>query len=205
MTQFIAPFYSLSHHVSPPHCLDFFPPHHCESPWSGGISNALKRAQGRRFASTKPLENSSKLPAILLGAGVAGAGLYYILEQSKQTPAPIPTRSALDPQNYKNFKLKKINPYNHNTSECAFPLSAIKLISDNESDLCLNAQMTRLLSYQLLHLSTSRHLILRHSRVPMENPLSVLTPPSRLQNTLGKLRSLLRSMILAICPSTSTR
>ncbi|KAL9716610.1 hypothetical protein Ac2012v2_001060 [Leucoagaricus gongylophorus] len=78
------------------------------------------RIIGRRFASTKPLENSSKLPAILLGAGVAGAGLYYILEQSKQTPAPIPTRSALDPQNYKNFKLKKINPYNHNTSEFVF-------------------------------------------------------------------------------------
>lgn len=195
-----------SHHVSPPpHCLDFLPPRDCESPWTEGISTILKGAQGRRFASTTPLEKSSKLPAILLGTGLVGASLYYFLEQRTPVPKPTPARSALDPQNYKNFKLKKINPYNHNTSECAFPLWVIRLIANNDSDLYSNAQMTRLPFYQSLHLYTSRRLIPKHSRVLMENLSSVLTPPSRLQNTLGKLRSLWRSMTLETCPSTFTR
>lgn len=194
-----------SHHVSPPHCLDFLPPRDCESSWNGGISTMLKRAQGRRFASTTPLEKPSKLPAILLGSGLVGASLYYFLEKRTPVPKPAPARSALDPQNYKDFKLKKINPYNHNTSECAFPLWVVRLIPDNDSDLYSNAQMTRLPFYQSLHLYISRRLIPRHSRVLMENLSSVLTPPSRLQNTSEKLRFLLRNMTLETCPSTFTR
>ncbi|KAJ3571620.1 hypothetical protein NP233_g3644 [Leucocoprinus birnbaumii] len=62
-------------------------------------------------------------PAILIGAGLGGAGLYYYLEQqSKPAPKPKPTRSALDPENFKDFKLKKIKGYNDNTSEFIFEL-----------------------------------------------------------------------------------
>ncbi|KAF5352839.1 hypothetical protein D9756_006100 [Leucocoprinus leucothites] len=83
------------------------------------------RVVGRRFASTAAPKKSSNLPAILIGAGIAGAGLYYYLEKSTPTPAPKPkpTKSALDPDNYKDFKLKKIKPYNHNTSEFVFECS----------------------------------------------------------------------------------
>ncbi|KXN85698.1 NADH-cytochrome b5 reductase 2 [Leucoagaricus sp. SymC.cos] len=80
------------------------------------------RVIGRRFASTAPEKKSSNLPAILIATGVGAAGLYYYLEAGKPASKAKPTRSSLDPENYKDFKLKKIKPYNHNTSEFVFEL-----------------------------------------------------------------------------------
>jgi cytochrome-b5 reductase len=53
----------------------------------------------------------------LLTFGAGSAGAYYYLENSTPKTPPKPTKSSLDPENFKNFKLKKIKPYNHNTSE----------------------------------------------------------------------------------------
>jgi len=51
----------------------------------------------------------------LIGAGTVGLGGYYYL--SLQDTKPKQEKSPLDPENFKDFKLKKIKPYNHNTSE----------------------------------------------------------------------------------------
>lgn len=67
-----------------------------------------------RAYSTRP-SKSSNAPYWLLGAGTVGLGTYLYL--NNQTVAPKQEKSPLDPENFKDFKLKKIIPYNHNTSQ----------------------------------------------------------------------------------------
>jgi hypothetical protein len=72
------------------------------------------QALGRRY-STAPQKPSSNLPLLLLGVGVVSAGAYWYLDRNE--PAKLKQeKSPFDPQNFIDFKLKKVLPYNHNTS-----------------------------------------------------------------------------------------
>ncbi|CDO68486.1 hypothetical protein BN946_scf184499.g11 [Trametes cinnabarina] len=85
-------------------------------------------ANARRYSTAPPTaQKSSNLPYYLLGAGITGlAGYIYLDRSSKADPAPakpkISDKSALDPQNFVDFKLKKVEPYNHNTAKFIFEL-----------------------------------------------------------------------------------
>ena len=69
---------------------------------------------GRRY-STTPQKSSSNLPLFLLGVGVVSAGAYWYLDRNE--PAKMKQeKSPFDPQNFTDFKLKKVLPYNHNSS-----------------------------------------------------------------------------------------
>ncbi|KAG6884781.1 hypothetical protein C0993_008342 [Termitomyces sp. T159_Od127] len=70
----------------------------------------------RRYASTAPAaKKSSNVPLILLGCGVAGLAAYVYLDRAEKYQ-PAQEKSPFDPQNFVDFKLKKVIPYNHNTS-----------------------------------------------------------------------------------------
>ncbi|KAF5385342.1 hypothetical protein D9615_001031 [Tricholomella constricta] len=76
----------------------------------------------RRYASTAPAaaKKQSNLPYAFLGAGVAGMGAYFYMDYS--TKALKQEKSPFDPENFIDFKLKKVIPYNHNTSQFVFEL-----------------------------------------------------------------------------------
>ncbi|KAF8240910.1 cytochrome-b5 reductase [Tricholoma matsutake] len=78
----------------------------------------------RGYASTTPAstKKTSNLPVYLLGAGVVGLGGYWYLDYNTKRLAVKQEKSPLDPENFVNFKLKKIVPYNHNTSTFIFEL-----------------------------------------------------------------------------------
>ncbi|OCH87549.1 cytochrome-b5 reductase [Obba rivulosa] len=80
------------------------------------------------FAPPKPdAKKPSNLPLWLGGAGIAGISLYLYLEKgpgaqkAKAEPAA-PKKGALDPKNFIDFELKKVEPYNHNTAKFVFAL-----------------------------------------------------------------------------------
>ena len=57
--------------------------------------------------------------SVLRNAGVAGLGAYVYLDRSgkPEVKAKKPQeKSPLDPDNFVDFKLKKVVPYNHNTA-----------------------------------------------------------------------------------------
>ncbi|KAK7464483.1 hypothetical protein VKT23_006653 [Stygiomarasmius scandens] len=74
----------------------------------------------RSYATASAPKKQSNLPLYLIGAGTVGLGGYYYM--SLQDTKPKQEKSPLDPENFKDFKLKKIKPYNHNTSEFIFEL-----------------------------------------------------------------------------------
>ncbi len=83
------------------------------------LSPILTSIKTRRAYSTgAPAEKSSNSPYYFLGAGVVGLGAYFYLNQSQATMST-QEKSPLDPNNFVDFKLKKIIPYNHNTSTYA--------------------------------------------------------------------------------------
>jgi len=77
-------------------------------------------ALGRRY-STTPQKPSSNLPLLLLGVGVVSAGAYWYIDR-KELAKPKQEKSPFDPKNFIDFKLKKIQPYNHNCSTFVFEL-----------------------------------------------------------------------------------
>ncbi|TDL19422.1 cytochrome-b5 reductase [Rickenella mellea] len=89
------------------------------------------RMASSRFCSTK----SSNLPLYLSGVGLAGLGGYlYVTRFSGSAMANAPAvavqeKSPLDPNEFVEFKLKKVEPYNHNTSKFIFELP------DNQASL----------------------------------------------------------------------
>jgi hypothetical protein len=96
--------------------------------------SAARRAlfAGARRYSTAPAaapKSGSNLPLILLGVGAVSAGGYWYLDTQSPPPKPKQEKSPLDPQNFKDFKLKKVIPYNHNTDHYVFELP------DNEASL----------------------------------------------------------------------
>jgi cytochrome-b5 reductase len=49
--------------------------------------------------------------------GTAGIGISAYLFM-REDAKPKQEKSPLDPENFVNFKLKKVEPYNHNTAKC---------------------------------------------------------------------------------------
>ncbi|KZS93256.1 cytochrome-b5 reductase [Sistotremastrum niveocremeum HHB9708] len=77
----------------------------------------------RRYATSAPASSGSNWAIYLAGAGAAGLGAYVYLGQTPETPKkPIQEKSPLDPKNFVDFKLKKVEPYNHNTAKFIFEL-----------------------------------------------------------------------------------
>jgi len=85
-------------------------------------------ANARRYTTAPPpAQKSSNLPLLLGGAGVAGLAAYVYLERSgpkdlKTVAKKVQEKSPLDPDNFVDFTLKKVEPYNHNTAKYIFNL-----------------------------------------------------------------------------------
>jgi len=80
-------------------------------------------ANARRYWSTSPTptKSSSNLAQWLTLAGSAGACVAtYMLIQDGAKPKQL--KSPFDPEKFVDFKLKKVEPYNHNTSKFIFEL-----------------------------------------------------------------------------------
>lgn len=74
------------------------------------------QATTTRLYSTEVAAKKSNLSLYLVGAGLAAAGAYgYTTLTVQEKPKKILT-SALDPQQFVDIKLKRIEPYNHNTA-----------------------------------------------------------------------------------------
>ncbi|KAI0931100.1 hypothetical protein AcW1_001413 [Taiwanofungus camphoratus] len=85
----------------------------------------------RRYSTAPPPEakKPSNLPLYLGGAGIAGlAGYIYFTSGSKKAEVK-QEKSPLDPNNFIDLELKRVEPYNHNTAK--FILS----LPDNQASL----------------------------------------------------------------------
>ncbi|EIN14232.1 cytochrome-b5 reductase [Punctularia strigosozonata HHB-11173 SS5] len=100
------------------------------------MSSFLRAAAGtrtfaRRFATVPPKKDSN-LPYYLLGGGVAGLSLYLYLDwdnrkavfekvdqDAQKSKDPI---SVFDSKEFRDFKLKRTEPCNHNTTKYVFEL-----------------------------------------------------------------------------------
>ncbi|KAI0789400.1 cytochrome-b5 reductase [Abortiporus biennis] len=77
----------------------------------------------RRYTTAPETKKSSNLPLYLGGAGIAGLATYIYLSQSETVvPKKVQEKSPLDPNNFVDFKLKKVEDYNHNTAKYIFEL-----------------------------------------------------------------------------------
>lgn len=100
----------------------------------------MTRSLQSRGYATQPQSSGSNALPIAAGVAALGVGAYFFLGGSEQ-PASLkkaeksvaeavgakgaPTEgaaSALDPKNWKNFKLKSVLPYNHDSSRFVFEL-----------------------------------------------------------------------------------
>ncbi|ETW86565.1 hypothetical protein HETIRDRAFT_437452 [Heterobasidion irregulare TC 32-1] len=80
-------------------------------------------AASRRYTTeTAPKKAQSNLPLYLISAGTLGLGGYVFLNSTAPTPKKAQEKSPLDPQNFLDFKLKRVVPYNHNTATFVFEL-----------------------------------------------------------------------------------
>ncbi|THH10524.1 hypothetical protein EW146_g8349, partial [Bondarzewia mesenterica] len=79
-------------------------------------------AASRRYSTEAATKKSSNLPFYLGGAGIGGLLGYLYLESTHKPTKKVQEKSPLDPENFIDFKLKKIIPYNHNTSTFVFEL-----------------------------------------------------------------------------------
>ena len=101
----------------------------------------------RSFSTSLPQKSSSNLPFVLLGVGTVSAAAYWYMES--QTFKPKQEKSPFDPQNFLDFKLKKIVPYNHNTSRSFFStLEKILCFVDHYSALFLSYPTMKRLFFQ---------------------------------------------------------
>jgi len=78
-------------------------------------------ANVRRYSTTTPSKPSSNLGPWLTLVGTAGIGISAYLFM-REDAKPKQEKSPLDPENFVNFKLKKVEPYNHNTAKFTFEL-----------------------------------------------------------------------------------
>ncbi|KAK7686547.1 hypothetical protein QCA50_010147 [Cerrena zonata] len=94
---------------------------------------SLKQQVGnaRRYSTAPEAKKSSNLPLYLGGAGVVGLAGYLYLEKSGAGVAPkkVQEKSPFDSNNFIDFKLKRVEPYNHNTAKYVFELP------DNDASL----------------------------------------------------------------------
>ncbi|KIJ53983.1 hypothetical protein M422DRAFT_153807, partial [Sphaerobolus stellatus SS14] len=81
----------------------------------------------RRYSTAAPQAPKSNSSLYITGAaaaGLAGAGYFYFANNTAAAAPPKPKqeKSPLNPEEFLNFKLKKVIPYNHNTSTFVFEL-----------------------------------------------------------------------------------
>ena len=80
------------------------------------------RLQVRRFSTEAPKpKGNSNLPIYALVASATGFAAYYALGGAYSNDVPkafkkLQEKSPLDPKEFKDFKLKKVIPYNDNTA-----------------------------------------------------------------------------------------
>ncbi|EUC67033.1 NADH-cytochrome b5 reductase [Rhizoctonia solani AG-3 Rhs1AP] len=101
-------------------------------------------ASARRY-STAPAApaKSSNLPLLLGVGGLLGIGTYIYADKQEAKPKA-PLVSALDKDNFKEFAVKKVEPYNHNTAKFTLelppgqatllPVSGLVYVKASESD-----------------------------------------------------------------------
>jgi len=99
-----------------------------------GAVTARTLVRGVRFNSSQaaPQKSNSNLALYLTGAGALGLGAYAYTSFGGESAAPkaaVQEKSPLDPKNWVNFKLKKVEPYNHNTAKFVLELP------DNQASL----------------------------------------------------------------------
>ncbi|KAH7886263.1 hypothetical protein F5I97DRAFT_1238313 [Phlebopus sp. FC_14] len=79
----------------------------------------------RLYSTEAQSPSRTRLPIYLLGAGVISFGAYSLFVDNK-TPGEVKPKkilkSPLDPQNFVDITLKRVEPYNHNTSKFVFDL-----------------------------------------------------------------------------------
>lgn len=89
--------------------------------------NGFKQPLRSYASEVEAKPKSSNTSLLLLGGGIAGIGAYlYLYGPAAFTTAPKQVKSPLDKDNFVDFKLKKIIPYNHDTKTCVFALSLSK-------------------------------------------------------------------------------
>ncbi|KAI0076826.1 cytochrome-b5 reductase [Panus rudis PR-1116 ss-1] len=79
-------------------------------------------ANARRYSTAPEAKKSSNLPLYLGGAVGLGAYLYLEKGQGPKVAKKVQEKSPLDPEKFVDFKLKKVEPYNHNTAKYVFEL-----------------------------------------------------------------------------------
>lgn len=82
-------------------------------------------ASNRLYSTQAATVKKSRLPLYLFGAAVASAGTYgyftYASKAEEVKPKKVLT-SPLDPKDFVDIALKRVEPYNHNTSKFVFDL-----------------------------------------------------------------------------------
>nr|VWO94442.1 NADH-cytochrome b5 reductase (EC [Ganoderma boninense] len=81
-------------------------------------------ANARRYSTAPPSPAKlNNLPILLAGAAGAALGAYiYNAATAAPVKPKISDKSPLDPQNFVDFKLKRVEEYNHNTAKYIFEL-----------------------------------------------------------------------------------
>jgi len=95
---------------------------------SSTLLSSARTTSTRGYATSTKSGSISSLAPYFLGAGLAGSIAFYystsdqrsLLAESSQTK--VKKESALNPDEFRSFKLSKVIPYNHNSSRFVFDL-----------------------------------------------------------------------------------
>lgn len=76
-------------------------------------------ASARRYSTAPTKAKDSNLGLYLIGAGTAGLGAYAYLNSLTPSVQAVKLKetSPLDPSNFVDFELKRVDHYNHNTAK----------------------------------------------------------------------------------------
>ena len=76
-------------------------------------------ASARRYSTAPTQAKDSNLGFYLIGAGAVGLGAYAYLNNLTPSVQAVKLKetSPLDPSNFVDFELKKVEHYNHNTAK----------------------------------------------------------------------------------------
>lgn len=76
-------------------------------------------ASARRYSTAPNQAKDSNLGFYLIGAGAVGLGAYAYLNSLKPPMQAVKLKetSSLDPSNFVDFELKRVEHYNHNTAK----------------------------------------------------------------------------------------
>jgi len=82
-------------------------------------------ASARRYSTATAPSKDSNIGFYLIGAGAAGLGAYAYLNSLTPTVQTVKLKetSPLDPANFVDFELKRVEHYNHNTAKFVFKLN----------------------------------------------------------------------------------